>query len=135
MKVRREIDCQHRVPAVLGKIIHRRRVLDAGVVDQDVDPAKLACRDRHHVADLLGPRHVSAAERDLDVELGGECFALSLDLRRVAEAVEQNVRTMIGECLRDSQPDAAGRAGHDGRLSVQHAFLLSIVALEAAHHG
>jgi hypothetical protein len=38
----------------------------------------------------------------------------------VAEAVEHDVRALRGVCTRDAQPDAAGRAGDEGRSCLQH---------------
>ena len=52
VEVRRQVDRDHRVPALVRKLLDRRGVLDAGVVDEDVDRAEFARRRSDHVADL-----------------------------------------------------------------------------------
>jgi hypothetical protein len=49
-----QVDRDHRVPAVLGKIVDRRDVLDARVVHQDVHRAERALGLRDQVPDLAG---------------------------------------------------------------------------------
>jgi hypothetical protein len=119
-----------------GKL-DRRGVLDAGVVDQDVDAAQAVHRGLHHGVDLLGLGHVGAVVADLDAELLCQPGTQRLDLRGVAEAVEHQVGAGTAERACDTQADAAGRAGDDGSLAFQHLDSPVRVAgrLRGAHAG
>ena len=99
-----------------GKSSTLRHVLDAGVVDQDVDRTDRAHGVGHHVLDLGGLAHVGAVVADLAAE-GGD---LALGRVDVAEAIEHDVGALAGQHLGDAQADAAGRAGDEGGLSLQH---------------
>ena len=66
VKRRTQVDRQDRVPLVERKRIDRRHVLDAGVVDQQVDRAEFADRTRHHGFDRIGAAHVGAVVHHVD---------------------------------------------------------------------
>jgi hypothetical protein len=93
---RGEVDGDDRVPAVHREVLHRRHVLDAGVVDEDVDATHLAFGVRDHVRDLVGLAHVGGVVADIRVEvdeLGPGCV-------HVAEAVEHDAGAVHGHGAR-----------------------------------
>jgi hypothetical protein len=114
-----QVDRDDRVPPVLGELLDRRHVLDARVVDEDVDASESGLGLRDQVADLGGLHHVGAVVQRLHAVLLREARAQRLDLRRIAEAVQHHVRALAGEDLRDRHPDAAGGAGDHGVAALQ----------------
>ena len=55
-------------------------MLDAGVVDEDVDRSELADRLLHHGLDGLGPGHVGRVVAHFDPVVAGEALAQGLDI-------------------------------------------------------
>lgn len=96
-------------------------MLDARVVDQDVDLAECVHGMLDHLTNRLGPAHVRAVIDDLDGELAGDCGAGLLDLGDDAEAVDQDLGALGGKPARDAEADAAGRARDDRRLAGERA--------------
>ncbi len=68
----------------------------------------------HHGGDLVGLRHVGAVVERLDAVLRLDVGAGLLDLRRIAEAVDDDIGVFGGERPRDGETDAAGRSGNEG---------------------
>ena len=69
---RREVHGEHVVPAVVGKLDDRRDMLDARVVDQDIDLTECLRRERDQAADLRGVDQVGVTVPNVDVVLLGE---------------------------------------------------------------
>jgi hypothetical protein len=65
VKGSRQVDREDRIPFVDRKLVDRRDMLDAGVVDKQVDRAEARDCVLHHRFDLLGLRHVGAVIGDL----------------------------------------------------------------------
>jgi hypothetical protein len=117
-----QVDAQHAIPCVERVVLHgQHRAVDAGVVDQDVDPLERVARgceaalDRRVVADVDG----NAKRRP---ESGGR-FVQS---RKVA-IPHDDPATLGREAGRDASSDAACAAGDDRHLPCQrpaHAVLL-----------
>ena len=120
MERRGQVERQDRVPLVDGKLVDRRDELDAGVVDQHVDGAELRERLAHHRFDRVLLRQVGAIVADRGAVLVLDLRAQRLDLRGVAEAVENHVRALPREGAGDGQADAARRSGHQSSLALQH---------------
>jgi len=112
----REVDRDDRVPTFGREVLDLGHVLDAGVVDQDVDAAESVGRELHHVLDLIGLAHVGA------VVFGAhaECGDLRLGRLGVAEAVEHDVRALLGEGAGDGEPDAAGGPRDKSGFAFEH---------------
>ena len=104
----------------VGELLHRRGVLDAGVVDEDVDAAEARGALLDHLGHLSGPRHVGSAVVDLDVVSGTELGHQRFDRFALTKAVEHDVSALRCERTGDPEPDAAGRAGHHCRFTLQH---------------
>src|SRR6185312_6411127 len=104
-----QVDALDALPRVEGGVEHGGVVVggDAGVVEQDVDPAE--------------------ALADLAVEVGDELLAGQVDLQRhVAGAVVQDVdardlRALALEELDGGGADPAARARHDANASLESA--------------
>ena len=108
-----QIDGENRVPFRRREVLQRRNMLDAGIVDEDVEPAEFAQSRFDHLGDRGGARHVGAGIVDANVVILGDAFAGSFDLLRLAEAVQHYVRASAGERAGDAETDAAGRAGDE----------------------
>jgi hypothetical protein len=119
---RAEVDRDDRVPLGGGKLLDRRHVLDAGVVDEDVDAAELGLRVGHHRLDLGRLAHVGPVVAGLHAERG------HLGARRLefAEAVEHHVGALARQAQRDAVADAAGGAGDEGGFSFEHGGNLQV---------
>jgi hypothetical protein len=86
-----EVDRQDGVPGVDRELLHRRHVLDAGVVDEQVDGAELRDGLAHHAFDLVGLAHVGRVVADLHVMPLDQVEAQFFDVVQVAEAIEHDV--------------------------------------------
>ena len=102
-----------------GKSCRRRHVLDAGIVDEDVEPAEFAQSCFDHRADRVRFRHVGGGVVDANVVILGDAFARSFNLLRLAEAVQHHVGASPGERAGDAETDAAGRAGDQRDFALQ----------------
>ena len=72
-------------------------MLDAGIVDDDIDAAEHLVRHGEQCADLDRFRHVRAVEADLNAVLSRQPVADRGDLAGVAEAVEHHIHARLGE--------------------------------------
>ena len=117
-----QVDREDRVPLVDREFLDRRDMLDAGIVDQDIDRAEFLLR---------GPRssprcrpaccHVGAMIGDADIVLASQLGARA---PRSSPASPKPLITILepaaAKRLRDAKPDAAGRSRHNRRLARQH---------------
>ena len=113
MKRGRQVDRDHRIPTLFRKIDDLGDVLNAGIVDQDVDRAEFAHRIHDELSDLGRLRHVCGGVADADAVLLGDTVAQPLDRRRIAKAVQHHIAALGRQSAGDAEPDAAGRAGDD----------------------
>ncbi|MDZ7809848.1 MAG: hypothetical protein U5L11_06425 [Arhodomonas sp.] len=122
-----KVDGDDGVPS-RGGTLGGRRVLDAGVVDEDVDTAEGIDAVLDQRADLVGAAHVGAVEahrRTMALrDLRGDALAL---LPRLY-AVDDHARPFRGEGLRHRPANATGSAG-DHRCLVRecHVRVRSVV--------
>ncbi len=121
-----EVDVDH-LPELLRRLAGgRHRGADAGVVDQDVDPAELLDGGVDEVLAGGGIGDVGA-HRD---GLATGAFHQRLRLGQPVDpaGAERHVRAGLGERLREGDTESGRRAGHDRHLAVepvqvQHAHL------------
>ena len=78
-------------------------MLDAGIVDEDVDGAEFLLGVGDHGGDLVGLAHVGGGIAHRDAVLLGEAGAQRLDLAGVAEAVEDDIGAVGGKRPRRSR--------------------------------
>ena len=103
----RQVQRDDGVPLLDREVLDRRGVLDAGVVDQDVDAAELAHRVVDQAAHGLALGQVGAVVHDAHAMLAGQPGARIFDLGGVAEAVQDDIGALLGERAGDAEADAA----------------------------
>jgi hypothetical protein len=116
----REIDFQDCVPLGGREFLHRRGELDAGIVDEDVEPSELFDRRLDQAAHGICLRHVGAVIEHAHAMVALKAAAELFDLGGVAKTVQHDVGAEPGELPGDAEPDAAGRSGDDGYFALQH---------------
>ena len=67
-----EVDGDHPVPLGGGEIFHRGDVLNAGIVDEDIEAAEFGLGAGHHCVDLRGLADIGAIIQHTDAVGGGE---------------------------------------------------------------
>jgi len=107
------------VPFLFRELVHRRDMLDAGVVDQDVQPPELTHGVSDQVLDLLRLGHVGGMVADGGVGPGLQGLTLGLDLRRIAQAVEHDVDPLLGQSRGEGLADAAGGARDHRHMTLE----------------
>ncbi len=117
VKGRGEVDGDDGVPLLDGKVLDGAHVLDAGVVDEDVDAAEIALGLGDHLRDLRRPQHVGRVEADLHPQRLHALDRLGVVLGR-AQAVRDDVDAGLGEPQRDAEADPRRGARHDCRLAL-----------------
>ncbi|CFN77967.1 Uncharacterised protein [Bordetella pertussis] len=95
-------------------------MLDARVVDQDIDAAQLGDGAGHQLPHRLALGQVGAVIAHLHAVLAGQPGPQFLDVRRVAESVEHDVGALLRQRAGDPQADAAGGTGDDCNFSFEH---------------
>jgi hypothetical protein len=111
-----------------GELVARTRDLDAGVVDEDVQPAQALDRLADHAHDVLldgdvaADEHVAHALAVHLVHAGLDALGGVLRLARLAQVVDGDVRAVLREAHGDGLPDARAAAGdeHVGALHAGH---------------
>src|SRR5258705_4850771 len=93
---------------------------NAGIVDEDIDPAVPRDELIRNLGNARGIRHVHVDELGV-VALRGETGAAGLTGLRVAIR-DDDFRPCFRERLRAGEPDALAGAGYDGGFSVQPEF-------------
>ena len=115
-----QVDGDDGVPFVHRKVLHRRHMLDAGVVDQDVHPAELAGGVLHHVFDVGHAAHVGTVVGHLGAGClaGGQHFGAGGV--HITETVQDDIGALAGEGFCNTEADAAGGASDEGRFAFEH---------------
>jgi hypothetical protein len=116
VKGARQVDGDDGIPTFNWKVFNAGNVLDAGVVDQDIDSAKLFFGKPHHGFNFCGLAHVGAMIDNLGTQSGNFGFWASV----VAKAIQNNVGTLFGQGFGDAQANATGGAGHESGFAFQH---------------
>ena len=88
-------------------------MLDACVVDQNVDTTELLGTEGHHLLDLGGLAHVGAVKSRFHTQSRHICLWRGV----VAKAVEHHVGALACQGLGDAQADAAGGTRDQGGLA------------------
>ncbi len=108
---------ENRVPGLLGGVDHVGHlvarvgaVADAGIVEQDVEPAEATFRLGHHLRDVVFARDVDAHAQAADLA-GGRGGAVPVDVG------DDDLGAVGREQLRRRLALAGGAAGDDGDLA------------------
>ncbi|MNZ77545.1 hypothetical protein D3C78_960910 [compost metagenome] len=115
MEHRRQVQGDDLVPAFQRKLLDRRHMLDARIIDQDVDAAEGLLGEREQCFYLGHLAKVGRMVRSLHPMLRN----LGQSRCRVAETVEQDVGASAGQHLGDAQADAAGGTGDECSLAFE----------------
>ncbi len=138
VKGRAEVDGDDRVPLLGGKLLDRRDVLNAGIVDEDIaDPGLFDQR-----AAFVGLGHVRLDIARLRAGLLGDAGGQRVILFRIGKGIQHHVHARAREFLRDAEADTRIRSRNDGGLAFDtHArspngyCLCSIYAASAKRTG
>ena len=102
---------------VLGRhLLERGELVDARVVDQDVEPAERLLRLGEQAEDVGGIGHVRL-HGDRLAPLGGDLGHDAVRAFLAGGVVDDHGRPRLGQVFRDGGTDALGRAGDDGDLA------------------
>ena len=117
-----QVDGDDGVPALRGKVLEARHVLNASVVDQNIHWAELCCSELEHIFNIRRTRHISAVVLHRHgcaaAVRGGQHFsAWAFD---VAKAVEHDVGALARQRFSDTQTNTAGRTGDEGSFAFKH---------------
>jgi len=100
--------------------VQRHRVLDAGVVDQDIDATvRPGVEVGHHRRDRVGIAQVGAKVAGAAVARGIDGGDRRRDLLRRAQPVDRNLAAGRGQRSGDREADAGGAAGHQCGAALQ----------------
>ena len=135
MKRRRQVDRQDRVPFLDRKMLERSDMLDAGIVDQDIEPPVTGDGSRDHLGDRITAGHVGRGIADLDAEIGSDLIAGFGDLGRDAETVQHHRGTRFRQRTGNPEPDATGRTRDKRGLARQRPQIRSTLRFELDIHG
>jgi len=118
----RQIDGEDGVPAIDGKALGGRDVLDAGVVDEDIDRAEALFGIADQLCALLGIGKVGRVEENLDAVLLAQTPGKRLGLFRRDNTVDDETASGGGEGSCHAETDPRGGSGDDGgRVAQIHA--------------
>jgi hypothetical protein len=137
----RKVDREDLVEVGGGQLVGVLRYLDAGVVDQDVQPPVLAHHPVEHLADGLLVGYVGGDE---DRPPAGLRHFLHADLHPVldrfpggdrafgrAHVVDRDVGALLAQADGDRLPDARAAAGDESNLVLQSPHGVLLVGLAA----
>ena len=99
-----QVDGDDGVPALDGEVFDLGHMLDARVVDQNVDAAKGVGGELHHGLDLRGFAHVGAVVGHLHAQFSD----FGLGAFGIAKTIQHDVGALLGQSLGNAQSDAAG---------------------------
>ena len=108
MKRRRQIERDDVIPFFIGEILDRGNMLDAGIVDENIDPSQMTRDFRDHAVDFPGIHQIGAVVKNFGVVLGLQAGLQGIDLRMNAQAVEGNSTSGLRERLGDILPQSTG---------------------------
>ena len=118
MKSATQVDGDDGVPLVGREVLNSRHVLNARVIDQYVNPAKLRRGVLHHVFNFGGLAHVGAVVGDLHTN----GFYFGPGPVHVAKAVEHDIGALRRKSFGNTQADTAGGARDERCFTFKHAW-------------
>ena len=113
-----QVDGDDGVPALDREFFDLGHMLDACVVDQNVDAAKGVGGEFHHGLDFRGFAHVGAVVSHFHTQ--GSDFGLGAF--GIAKTIEHDVGALFGQSLGNAQSNATGRTRDQRCFTLQHVF-------------
>src|SRR5262249_26500095 len=92
-------------------------MLDAGIVDENIEPAEVAQGRRDHLGDRIGRGHIGRRIAGLDPMVGFYRILCPGDLVCSSKAVQPHFSPSGGGRGGDAKTDSTGRAGHQCDLA------------------
>jgi hypothetical protein len=114
----RQINGNDGIPALNWKVFYAGDVLNTGVVDQNIDTAKLLFGKLHHGFNFGWLAHVCTVIDHLGAQSGN--FGLGACV--VTKAIQNNVGPLFGQSFGNAKANATGRAGNECGFAFQHAY-------------
>ena len=121
-----QVDGDHSIPTLNGEVFNTRHMLNASVVDQDVNTSKFVFSKLHHGLDFGGFAHVCAVVG----HFGAQSRNFGLGSSMVAKTVQNDVGALFCQGFGNAQANATGRAGHECGFAFQHGVLRMIYDVE-----
>ena len=103
MKGAGQIDRDDRVPFFSREVLYPCDVLNARVVDQNIDLAKFGGGVGHHVGYICGLAHVGVVMHHFHAQ----CSNFSFGAGYIAKAIHNDIRSLGGQRFGDAQANAA----------------------------
>ena len=132
-----EVDIDDAVPVLLGHAVEDAVAQDAGIVDDDVDPAELIDRllddpvGAVPFGDAVAVHHgLAAGAADFVDDLEGRAAVLPFARDGAADIVDHHLRAMRGHHHREAATDSTARTRDNRNFSVQH---LSVGHVDPLH--
>jgi hypothetical protein len=119
MKRGGDVDRQSFVPGLRIESLHRRRVADDGVVDEDVDGGESPEGGGHHLLDFPRPPQVGARIHRPHAMIPFDAAPQIVDVRSRIETVHHQVTAGCGKSPRRRQPESPHRSGDQRASAVQ----------------
>ena len=137
VKGRRQFMARMASHFAVGNSCTRSHVLNAGIVDQNIQPLRHDCTGlfHHRAFRHVGPRHIRPRKEYADLNSLVISFLHLCDFLRLAEAVEHDGGAGTGQGARDAQPDPAGRAGDQRYLPPERPPGIQTLGFDGNVHG
>ena len=112
-----QVQCNDVVPLADREVVDIGDVLDAGVVDENVDTAALLAA--HHPLYLVDLHEICVVEEDLDFVRVGHVLQQRLNIFAATKTIQHDVAPPAGEGLGYAQTDTRGGPCHQGKFGRQ----------------
>src|SRR6266511_4460104 len=135
MEGRRQIDGEDCVPFFRWEVLQWGHMLDARIVDENVEPAGRLQGFFDHLADCYGLRHVRRGERHPHLEVRDNLRLYIGDLFRLAETVKDDFRAGCRQSTDNAQADPTRRPRNKRHLARKCLLTIDIFWLDGDVHG
>ena len=97
VKGRGQVDGQNLIPFLDGKFFDRCHILDAGIVDQNVERAEFGFRLMNHGRNFVRPGHIRCRIMTGHLEISLYFQPFGLNGRSLAKTIDDNIRAFRGQ--------------------------------------
>ncbi len=89
VKSRRKVDREYRIPLLLRELFYRCNILDSGIVDKDIEFARLNLSSGNQIAALFRFRYIGIEIADAHCVLFRDLHSQRLDSCGFAESIQE----------------------------------------------